>query len=100
VLVQVAWEESFGIVMIEKIASGNPAVCGGAVPEVVVSSVTDLVCEGSDNVAGAIARARTADPANLSAGRLGSGYDQTDQEVARKVIKSVELQRNRVGTVD
>lgn len=49
VLVQVAGEESFGIVMIEKIACGNPvvAVCGGAVPEVVVSGVTGLVCEGA-----------------------------------------------------
>ena len=59
-LVQVAWEELFGIVMVEKIACGNPvvAVCGGAVPEVVVSGVTGLVREGPDRAAGAIARAR------------------------------------------
>ena len=99
--------------MIEKIACSTPlvAVCGGAVPKVVVvGGVTGLVCDRPAEVAYAIDQMCTVDPANFTAGRLGSDYQQTDQQVARKVaagrmtiwqiVKSVELQRNPVGTGD
>ena len=112
-LVQVPWEESFRIVTIEKIACSTPlvAVCGGALPKVVVvGGVTGLVCDRPNDVAGAIDQMCIVDPANFTAGRIGSDYKQTDQEVARKVaagrmtmrqmVKSVELQRNPVGTGD
>jgi hypothetical protein len=113
VLVQVAWEESLRIVMIVKIACSTPvvAVCGGAVPKVVVvGGVTGPICDRPAEVEPAIDQMCTVDPANFAAGRIGSDYKRTDHEVARKiavgrmtmrqVVKSVELQRNPVGAGD
>ncbi len=104
------WEESIEIVMIEKITCGTPvvAVCGRGVPELDIGGVTGLVCEGPDDVAGAIERTRTVGPENVNTARFGSSYGQTDQEVARhaaasrmtmpQVVKAFELQRNPIGT--
>jgi hypothetical protein len=106
------WEESIEIVMIEKITCGTPvvAVCGRGVPELSIGGATGLVCDWPDDVAGAIERTRTVGRAIFSAGRFGSGYEQTDQEVARhaaasrmtmpQVVKAFELQRNPIGTGD
>jgi hypothetical protein len=88
--------------MIEKITCGTPvaAVCGRGLAEQLIGGVTGLVCDWPDDVAGAIERTRTVGRAIFSAGRFGSGYDQTEQKVARKMVRSVELQRNRVGRGD
>jgi glycosyltransferase involved in cell wall biosynthesis len=91
-LFPVQWEEPFGIVMIEAMACGTPVVAlrGGAVPEVVVDGVTGFVCDRPDELAAAIERAQTLDPAdcrrhvaaNFDVSTLGYGY----QQIYRNVI--------------
>ena len=69
VLVQVPWEESFGIVLTEMIACSTPlvAVRGDAVPNVV------------GGVTGPEACWRHA-ARNFGVGQFGSGYEKIDQE--------------------
>ena len=85
-LFPIQWEEPFGMVMIEAMACGTPVVAlrGGAVPEVVVDSVTGLVCDRPDELPAAIHKASTVDPAtcrrhvaaNFNVGQFGSGYER------------------------
>jgi glycosyltransferase involved in cell wall biosynthesis len=63
-LFPVQWEEPFGLVMAEAMASGTPVVAWryGAVPEVVEDGVTGFVVESMDDFVDAIGRVGELDP--------------------------------------
>lgn len=63
------WEEPFGLVMLEAMASGTPVVAldRGAVPELVRHGRTGLVCEDPADLPGALRDAATIDPATCAA---------------------------------
>lgn len=90
-LFPIQWEEPFGMVMIEAMACGTPvvALCGGAVPEVVVDGVTGVLCDRPEELAPAIDKAQTLDPAacrrhvaaHFAVGQFGSGYERIYRSV-------------------
>lgn len=57
-LMPIAWEEPFGIVMAEALACGTPVIGldRGSVPEVVADGVTGFVCATPDEMVEAVAR--------------------------------------------
>jgi glycosyltransferase involved in cell wall biosynthesis len=64
-LFPIAWEEPFGLVMVEAMACGTPVVAygRGSVPEIVDSGVTGLVGHGVDDLVDLIPRALQLDRA-------------------------------------
>jgi glycosyltransferase involved in cell wall biosynthesis len=83
-LFPIQWEEPFGMVMIEAMACGTPVVAlnRGAVPEVVVSGVTGIVCDDTAQLPAALAAVTGIDPyacrahvvERFDAAALGAGY--------------------------
>jgi glycosyltransferase involved in cell wall biosynthesis len=83
-LFPIQWEEPFGMVMIEAMACGTPVVAlnWGAVPEVVVSGVTGIVCDDPSELPAALDAVTTIDPYacrahvvdHFDAQALGAGY--------------------------
>lgn len=61
----IAWEEPFGLVMVEAMASGTPVVAlrRGAVSEVVEDGVTGWICSTQDELVAGIGRLTELDPA-------------------------------------
>jgi glycosyltransferase involved in cell wall biosynthesis len=84
-IMSIQWEEPFGMVMVEAMATGTPvvALCRGAVPELVRPGVTGLVCDRADELPEALLAATRLDPAacvahveeNFSTDRMASGYE-------------------------
>ncbi|MEU9506947.1 glycosyltransferase family 4 protein [Micromonospora sp. NPDC048170] len=82
----IQWEEPFGMVMVEAMATGTPVVAldRGAVPELVRPGTTGLVCEHVDELPGALRAATRLDPAacvahvaeNFSIERMAAGYEE------------------------
>ncbi len=64
-LMPILWEEPFGMVLIEAMACGTPAVAlrAGAVPEIVLDGVTGFIAEDLDGFIAAIAAVPRLDPA-------------------------------------
>ncbi|GGK10552.1 hypothetical protein GCM10010123_45670 [Pilimelia anulata] len=64
-ILPIRWEEPFGMVMIEAMASGRPVVAlrRGSVPEVVVDGVTGWICDTADDLPAALHRTAELDPA-------------------------------------
>ncbi|MEW2381741.1 glycosyltransferase [Micromonospora sp. NPDC047707] len=91
-IMPIQWEEPFGMVMLEAMATGTPVVAlhRGAVPELVRPGVTGLVCERADELPGALRAAIDLDPAacvahvaeRFSTARMAAGYE----EVYRRFI--------------
>ena len=52
-LFPIQWDEPFGLVMIEAMATGTPVIAlpGGSVPEVVKDGVSGFVCANTDEMA-------------------------------------------------
>ncbi|MDI1462769.1 glycosyltransferase family 4 protein [Catellatospora sp. KI3] len=83
-LFPVQWEEPFGMVMIESMVCGTPVVAlrAGAVPEVVESGVSGLICDDPDELPQALADVVQLDPRacrehvvrGFSATRMAVGY--------------------------
>jgi glycosyltransferase involved in cell wall biosynthesis len=65
-LFPVAWEEPFGMVMIEAMACGTPVVAleCGSVPEVIVDGTTGVICDIAEELPAAIAKAQRLRPAD------------------------------------
>jgi glycosyltransferase involved in cell wall biosynthesis len=61
----IAWDEPFGLVMIEAMACGTPVVAlrRGAVPELIVHGQTGVIVDHPADLPEAIAQARQLDPA-------------------------------------
>ncbi|MFB6981477.1 glycosyltransferase family 4 protein [Streptomyces scopuliridis] len=62
----IAWDEPFGMVMIEAMASGTPVVAlnRGSVSEIVDNGVTGIVCDSPADLSAAIRRSAHLDPEN------------------------------------
>lgn len=62
----ITWDEPFGMVMIEAMATGTPVVglSRGSVPEVVDDGVTGFVCDDVDQMVTALDKLDTIDPAD------------------------------------
>jgi glycosyltransferase involved in cell wall biosynthesis len=82
----IQWDEPFGLVMIEAMASGTPVVAlrRGSVPEVVVDGVTGFVCDEVDQLPAAIEKSGDIDPVacrdhvntRFSPARMARGYER------------------------
>ncbi|MBX7265402.1 glycosyltransferase family 4 protein [Micromonospora sp. Llam7] len=82
----IQWEEPFGIVMLEAMATGTPVVAlnRGAVAELVRPGVTGLICERADELPAALRAAPGLDPAEcvaqvaraFSTERMAAGYEE------------------------
>jgi glycosyltransferase involved in cell wall biosynthesis len=85
-IMPIQWDEPFGMVMIEALASGTPVVAlrRGAVPEIVEDGVTGFICDEPDELPNAIERAGEIDPdtcrrvveSRFSLQTMASGYEQ------------------------
>ncbi|MDM4720571.1 glycosyltransferase family 4 protein [Micromonospora sp. WMMA1363] len=81
----IQWEEPFGMVMLEAMATGTPVVAlnRGAVPELVRPGVTGLTRERAAELPGALRAATELDPAacvahvaeNFSTARMAADYE-------------------------
>lgn len=86
VLFPIRWQEPFGLVMIESMASGTPVVAfrQGAVEEVVVHGKTGFVVDTADQMVEAVKKVNEIDPAtcrrhvqdNFSAAAMVRGYEK------------------------
>ncbi|MDP3971060.1 MAG: glycosyltransferase family 4 protein [bacterium] len=95
-LFPIEWEEPFGLVMVEAMATGTPVIAfnKGSVPELVKDGVTGFVVKNEDEMRDAIKKIDTIDRAacrewvknNFSIERMGDGYEQ----VYKKLIKQHE----------
>ncbi len=84
-IMPIQWEEPFGMVILEAMATGTPVVAlrRGAVPELVRPGVTGLVCDRPDDLPGALRQVDRLDPAdcvahvaeNFSTARMAQGYE-------------------------
>jgi len=68
-LFPIAYEEPFGLALVEAMACGTPVVAlrAGSVPEIVVDGETGIVCDDATGLAGAIEAAGRLDPARCRA---------------------------------
>ncbi|RJQ52827.1 MAG: glycosyltransferase family 4 protein [Actinobacteria bacterium] len=64
-LFPIQWPEPFGLVMIESMVTGTPVICmrNGSVPEVVEDGGTGFIVDSVDEMAEAVRRVETIDPA-------------------------------------
>lgn len=89
----IQWEEPFGMVMAEAMASGTPVVATrrGSVPEVVVDGRTGLIVDDLDDLVTAIGRASDIDPAacrehaehHFDLPVMAAGYEQVYRSVVQ-----------------
>jgi len=85
-IMPIRWEEPFGMVMVEAMATGTPVVAlnRGAVPELIRSGETGLICEDAAELPEALRAVDALDPAGcaahartaFSAQRMARGYEQ------------------------
>ncbi|MFC4021656.1 glycosyltransferase family 4 protein [Micromonospora sp. GCM10011542] len=88
----IQWEEPFGMVMLEAMATGTPVVAlnRGAVPELVRPGLTGLVCQRSEELPAALRAANRLDPVacvthvleNFSVERMTREYEAIYQRFA------------------
>ncbi|RIV35959.1 glycosyltransferase family 4 protein [Micromonospora radicis] len=82
----IQWEEPFGIVMLEAMATGTPVVAldRGAVPELLRPGVTGMICRRQEELPTALREAPHLDPADcvahvagtFSTERMAAGYEE------------------------
>jgi glycosyltransferase involved in cell wall biosynthesis len=85
-IMPIQWEEPFGVVMLEAMATGTPVVAlnRGAVPELVRPGVTGLICHRPEELPAALRDASDLDPAEcvahvartFSTERMAAGYEE------------------------
>ncbi|MEV4758309.1 glycosyltransferase family 4 protein [Micromonospora sp. NPDC049559] len=88
----IRWEEPFGMVMLEAMATGTPVVAldRGAVPELIRSGVTGVVCRDPAELPDALRQAAVLDPGDcvthvrtrFSAERMAEGYEALYRDFA------------------
>ncbi|MGC4803534.1 glycosyltransferase [Micromonospora sp. DT233] len=84
-IMPIQWDEPFGMVILEAMATGTPVVAldRGAVRELVRPGVTGLVCDGPDDLPGALRRVAELEPGecvahvarNFSTATMARGYE-------------------------
>jgi glycosyltransferase involved in cell wall biosynthesis len=105
-ILPIRWQEPFGMVMIEAMASGTPVVAlrRGSVPELVRHGVTGWICDHPAELPAALNRVGELAPAacvqhvrdRFSAGMMARRYEQ----VYRKIIaQEASRRRERSGKV-
>jgi glycosyltransferase involved in cell wall biosynthesis len=92
-LMPIAWDEPFGIVMAEAFACGTPVVAfrRGSVPEIVHDGVTGFICETVEQAASAVrqlaridrASVRRSCEARFSAGAVVDAYERLYDTLVR-----------------
>ncbi len=100
----IQWEEPFGMVMAEAMASGTPVVATrrGSVPEVVANGVTGWIVDEVEQLPAAIARAEDLDPADCRARAercfdlpvMAAGYERVYREL---IAERAEITRLEAG---
>lgn len=98
-IMPIQWDEPFGMVMVEAMATGTPvvALARGAVPELVTTGVTGLVCEGPEELPAALRAVEWLDPAdcvahveaNFSTSRMALGYEAVYRHVVAAPWRTV-----------
>ena len=65
----IAWDEPFGLVMVEAMACGVPVIATprGSVPEIVIPGQTGWIAESVDEMVAAVGRCREIDPSECRA---------------------------------
>ncbi|WP_422771595.1 glycosyltransferase family 4 protein [Plantactinospora sp. WMMC1484] len=91
-IMPIRWEEPFGMVMVEAMATGTPVVAlrRGAVPELVRPGETGFICDEPAELAGALLQTSRLDPAacaahvrrDFSAERMAQEYERVYLAVA------------------
>jgi glycosyltransferase involved in cell wall biosynthesis len=102
-IMPIQWDEPFGMVMIEALASGTPVVAlrRGAVPEIVEDGVNGFICDEPDQLPAAIERASEIDPdtcrqvveKRFSLQAMARGYEKV-------YLQAIERSRATVGRTD
>ncbi|SCL66277.1 Glycosyltransferase involved in cell wall bisynthesis [Micromonospora citrea] len=100
-IMPIQWEEPFGMVMVEAMATGTPVVAlnRGAVPELVRPGVTGVICDRPDDLPGALRAAPDLDPAacvahvarNFTTEQIAAGYEQVYQRFTAAAARSGEV---------
>lgn len=95
-LVPIRWEEPFGLVMAESMACGTPPIAlrKGAAPEIIADGETGFLCDDLTQMAAAVERAGTIDPAvcrrrvveNFTVDRMVSGYLRLFEQLLVKEV--------------
>jgi glycosyltransferase involved in cell wall biosynthesis len=93
-LFPIEWEEAFGLVMIEAMASGTPVIAfnRGSVPEIVKDGETGFVVENVDQMAEAMKKIDQIDRAacrkhveeNFSIAKMVAGYEEVYKDIVNK----------------
>jgi glycosyltransferase involved in cell wall biosynthesis len=91
-LFPIAWDEPFGLVMVEAMACGTPVIATrrGAAPEIVVDGVTGFLSDDPANLTGAVRAIGRLDPGDcrrhverrFSAARMVEAYERLFTRVA------------------
>ncbi|HEX2362130.1 MAG TPA: glycosyltransferase family 4 protein [Jiangellaceae bacterium] len=94
----IQWDEPFGMVMIEALASGTPVVAlrRGAVPEIVDDGVNGFICDEPGELPAAIERASEIDPDRCRAVVEDRFTLQTMARGYEEVYRGV-IERSRAG---
>jgi glycosyltransferase involved in cell wall biosynthesis len=105
-LFPIAWDEPFGLVMIEAMVCGTPVVAlrRGAVPELIVHGQTGIIVDDPADLPDAIVQARHLDPA-LCRKHVETGFTvevmaASYEAVYRQIQAAVPWSAHRVGHVN
>jgi glycosyltransferase involved in cell wall biosynthesis len=94
-LFPIEWDEPFGLVMVEAMATGTPVIAfpGGAVAEVVRDGVSGFICSSVEDAVARVSQAQALNPAAIRA------YAQQHFSVERMVRQYLDLYREMSGEV-
>ena len=106
-LFPIAWQEPFGLVMVESMATGTPVIAMnmGSVPEVIAHGETGFVCETYEEMASAISHAvqlsrhncRNYVENNFSIMEMVNGYESVYQEIIKdRISQNGHLQTAKI----